>query len=737
MAQALMGDSAREQPMARRLKVGRTGIAVIFATVILAMTGTLARATTPPLEAVADPRLAEEPTDVRDRNPLAPEPRVPIVRELPSLFPSGEAVPTAPTAPAGDGQSLTAKLALWVTFQDEDTDASFDSITRFIEANAKWPRLSLLRIRAERAIVPETPAEEVLRWFDAHEPRTGEGALAYAAALLRRGDEKRAITIIRDAWRHLDMKSELESEFLKRFGPYLEAEDHTARLDRLLWMRRLTAARRQMTRVGEGQRALAEAKLRLMRGRHGVDAALDRVPASLASDPGLAYERLRWHRRRDKDQAAVQILLAPVVDTPYPQRWWREREILARRLLAAGDAATAYRIVAEHGLSEGTARADAEFLAGWIALRSLDDAGTAHRHFAGLYDSVRYPISRARASYWAGRAAEAGGDASAAQNWYRIAASNVTTFYGQLAAHRLAEGPTTALPEQPSISPRARAAFDRDELVRAVRLLVALRDDPALKDRRSGGAVDPDLDPGGFLAGLEDKDALVPLLRHIARRSGTPEEWVLAAQLARETGRTETAVYVARRAARDGVVLEDLGYPVLSISDEMPPDPALVHALVRQESGFDPGARSRAGARGLMQLMPGTARRVARTLKLPNHSTERLTSDPDHNVLLGTTYLDSMLERFDGSMVMALAAYNAGPHRVDGWLEEHGDPRGSLDQTIDWIESIPFSETRNYVQRVLETLPIYRSKLAGGRVAVLQPEDLAGPPGGFTNSEMR
>lgn len=233
-----------------------------------------------------------------------------------------------------------------------------------------------------------------------------------------------------------------------------------------------------------------------------------------------------------------------------------------------------------------------------------------------------------------------------------------------------------------------------------------------------------------FLASLDDEKALIPFLRHIAWRSKTRTEWVKAAKLARDVGRPEIAVYIARRAARDGVMLRDLGYPTLVVEGELPLNPALLHALVRQESAFDPGARSRAGARGLMQLMPATARRLARDLAIKGHSTRRLTTDPHHNLILGSAYLDTMLTRYEGSMVMALAAYNAGPHRVKKWLKENGDPRGSLDDAIDWIESIPFSETRNYVQRILETLPLYRWKLGDERVVLLRPEDLTrGLPG--------
>jgi len=441
---------------------------------------------------------------------------------------------------------------------------------------------------------------------------------------------------------------------------------------------------------------------------------------------------VRWNRRKEKDDAAITALLAFDGEFVDPDRWWTERQILARRALLNDDADTAYKLVHNHGLDRGVAHADAEFLAGWIALRFLGNATTAFEHFTGLFESVTYPISRARAAYWAGRAAETAGEEQTARQWFHTAAEYATTFYGQLAARRIGLSVTPLPSQEPDISPNSRAAFDRDELVRAVRLFASVRDaSDASGELRRAGEPDPRDDPRRFLAAQDEDFILKQFLRHIANRSESAEQWTLAAHLARDAGRIDIAVYIARQAARDGVVLGDLGYPTMVLAQDVPPEPALLHALIRQESAFDVGARSQAGARGLMQLMPGTAKRVARKLRVKNHSTARLTSDPYHNVALGRAYLDSMLARYEGSMVMALAAYNAGPHRVDQWIIDYGDPRGNLDDAIDWIESIPFSETRNYVQRVMEALPIYRQKLSGAQIAHLQAEDIAGQLPGY------
>ncbi len=675
--------------------------------------------------AVEPGELERQPTPA-PWGPVSPRIDLPAAGPLPKT-PAG---PDA-AAPQPTDEELLDRLAQWLRLTDDGETLSFDEISGFVRANPAWPRLGALRNKAERAITKDDSDRSIMTWFRAYPPRTVEGATAYALALERNGRADEALAVVRRAWVAFDMGAADEKAFLSRFGRHLEPEHHWARLDRQLWNNRRTAAKRQKKRVGGEYQALAEARLRMMRRRRNAESALAAVPDWLSKDPGLNYEWVRWNRRKDKDDAAIKALLAFEGDPGDPKRWWTERQILARRALLNDDAATAYRLAREHGLDGGVARADAEFLAGWIALRFLGNPRTAFNHFSELYETVRYPISRARAAYWTGRAAEAAGEAQIARQWFRTASQFTTTFYGQLAARRIGIDAAHLPPREPEISLAARAEFDRDELVRAVRLLVALRNAPAEAARDAAGRGDGDDDPRRLLAGQHEDRVLKPFLRQIAWQSKNPEQWTLAARLARDSGRVDIAVYIARRAARDGVVLKELGYPTIMLADDVPPEPALVHALIRQESAFDAAARSRAGARGLMQLMPATAKRVARKLRVKNHSTARLTSDPEHNVVLGGAYLESMLARYEGSMVMALAAYNAGPHRVDQWLIDYGDPRGRLEDAIDWIESIPFSETRNYVQRVMEALPIYRQKLNGTQVAFLRAEDIAGRLPGY------
>jgi soluble lytic murein transglycosylase len=677
---------------------------------------------------------AVEPDELQGRpdaapwGPVAPRIKPPEVAPGTRMWPQpGDGFPLEPT-----DDRLVEKLVEWILLTDRGEMQPFRQIADFIKENPDWPRLGALRNKAERAITPDNDDGSVLTWFRAFPPRTVQGATAHAAALERIGKKEEAIAVLRRAWIAFDMKADDEKMFISRFGRHLEPEHHWARLDRLLWDNRRSAANRQIRRVGKDYRKLAEVRLLLMRRRGNAGKAMKTVPKRLTTDQGLVYEWVRWNRRKENDDVAIAALLSLEGKRSHPKRWWTERQILARRALLEGDSKSAYRLIREHGLNRGVARADAEFLAGWIALRFLGKSRTAFEHFSHLYDDVRYPISRARAAYWSGRAAEAAGEQQIARQWFHTAAHNTTTFYGQLAARRIGTEATPVPSREPEISPVARIEFERDELVRVARILVSLRDQPHAANKPAAkGKPDPHGDPRAYLVTLNLDTVLKRFLRHIARQSDTAEKWSLAAQLARDSGRIDVAVYIARRAARDKVVLGELGYPTMVLAEGVPPEPALLHAVIRQESAFDVSARSRAGARGLMQLMPATAKNVARRLKVKGHSTARLTSDPHHNVALGSAYLDSMLARYEGSMIMALAAYNAGPHRVDRWLEDYGDPRGSLNDAIDWIESIPFSETRNYVQRIMEALPIYRQKLNGTQVAVLRAEDIAGRLPGY------
>jgi soluble lytic murein transglycosylase len=588
---------------------------------------------------------------------------------------------------------LLRKVLRWIELS-RGNDATFAAISEFVEQNPEWPGQLALKQRAEEAIssVPDSVARA---WLKKYPPVTPYGKFRQADLLFAAGQRDAATALVRDVWINGDLSGYDEQSILQRYSGIIRKEDHIKRLDRLVWNGLEDQAKRMYPRVPQEWRTLAHARFRLGEMAPGVEKLVAKVPASLQSNPGLLYERARWRRRKEMFDSALEIVANAPRELGRPVAWWTERQILGRRLLADGKPQLAYKLISRHGLAEGSAQADAEFLAGWIALRSLKDPKTAYDHFVRLYDTVKLPISASRGAYWAGRAAEAQGQKQLAATWYGTAAEHSTTYYGQLAAARMGgEAPPRATPE-PKPRPEETAAFEKRELVRATRMLAEIGETDRLK---------------GFLLRLPET-------------AKSPSDHVLAALLAESMGRLDLSVAVAKRAGYAGVPLMLHGYPVVSMPDIGSAERPLVLAMTRQESAFDREAVSSAGARGLMQLMPATAKHMARLASVP-YSPERLTGDPSYNLTLGRQYLDGLLDSFNGSYILAVAAYNAGPARVRQWLRDYGDPRADGIDAVDWVESIPFGETRNYVQRVLENLQIYRVRLGDEKLAFSLPRDL-------------
>ncbi|MCK6450263.1 MAG: transglycosylase SLT domain-containing protein [Alphaproteobacteria bacterium] len=560
----------------------------------------------------------------------------------------------------------------------------FTSVVAFIESNPDWPYLNTLRQRAEEHAASQGD-DVMLAWFSRNPPQGWKGMQALGELYQRIGRGEEAQELIRAAWVAANIDALEERQFVARHRTVLTEKDHVARLDRLLWDNQVPAARRMMTRVDEPYRRLAEARIRLMRREGGVDGALAKVPPGLQRDPGLIFDRLRFRRRSNDMEGARDLLLNLPHDLARPGEWWTELSYVIRRSLQAGDVSLAYRLAKDHRQDGGPSLAEAEFLAGWISLRFLRDHAEARLHFKTLYESVRYPVSLARAAYWSGRAATDAGDRAAARTWYERAAKHGTTFYGQLAAGLLGLDPATILAPEGDPTPPQVAAFDKAEIPRLTRMM----------------------------AEIGERDRMKLLFRHMAQLAQGTQEFALVARLALAMDLPDLAVRVARMAERAGAPLTVSGYPVLALkpaADGL--DLALVHAVIRQESGFDREAVSRAGARGLMQLMPDTARLVAKEMQV-GYQVGALTDDPHYNVSLGRRYLKAMIEDL-GGVPAALAAYNAGPNRSRRWMRDYGDPRVDEESMVDWIEMIPFDETRSYVQRVMENRFVYRVRLDGG-----------------------
>ncbi|OUR75685.1 hypothetical protein A9Q83_16935 [Alphaproteobacteria bacterium 46_93_T64] len=588
--------------------------------------------------------------------------------------------------------SLPEKYIRWSWLRRYKGGASFEEITSFVIDNPDWPYRATLMRRAEEALINPISKDLTLAWFADRTPLTGMGMMRYGEALLENGETSKGQEWIKTAWAEGNFSKGLEKKFLKRHKKLLIREDHELRLDRLLWDRRTVDAIRLLERVSTEKKRLAIARIRLMRMKGNVDAAIRQVPKAAHSDPGFMFDRIKWRRRKGMHEEARDLLLKVGNSTPYPEIWWREREIQARKLLRLGHISQAYRLSAKHGMTSGGKFASAEWLSGWISLRFLHDYEVALTHFTRLYDNVTYPISRARGAYWVGRTYAAMKDKNSAAYWYEEASKYGSTFYGQVAMSELDLKQAPDLKRNSSTGMAAKLRLDNHEQVMVIR----------------------------HLAELGQEKWARPFLLKLTEDAAKKDDYVYLGQLARDIGRPDYSVAVAKRASQLGTELPDTSWPTHSFSPANPAiEKALIMAITRQESAFATDAISPAGARGLMQLMPRTARAVSKRLKLP-YSKSNLIRDPEYNTLLGSTYLGGLIDRHDGSYILAIASYNAGSSRVRSWIKDWGDPRRGDINTLDWIELIPFSETRNYVQRVMENLQVYRQLVGDGQYRVVQ-----------------
>jgi soluble lytic murein transglycosylase len=600
---------------------------------------------------------------------------------------------------------LVRKIALWAL-----ADATPEMMTWAQAEEARrelpdWPRPFRRQAAAEKLIQRSgLSARETIAWFGADTPTTMEGAAALATALRADGQTDTAATVIRTAWRTLPCDPATQDAMLTRFGDLLTLDDHVAREDLLLFGAQGPAAQALLRILPADQQAIAQARMAVRRGDPAAQGLIDALPLTAQTSPGLVYERVIALRDRGDIAGALALIAylpAVLPDEHAGERLWKHG-LLVVEALQAGDAGAAYEMASRSGLATGPDAATAQFYAGWIALTRLKDPHLADQHFARLEAAGASPLTQSRALYWRGRAAEAEGDPVAAQLFFDQASRYYTTFYGQLAG---AKGGKTdiVLGSDPAISPADRAAFEARDSVRAVRLLQRLGAHDAVRT---------------FALGLADSLT-------------NPADEAQLVDLTRGYGEQELSMRIVRNAAKRGYVLPERGYPVRTAPNI--PDAAeasLVLSVTRQESGFDPNARSGAGARGMMQLLPATAQQIARRSGLGSGSLE----DPDFNMKVGSVYLGQLVNQFGGSYVMAAAAYNAGPSRPAQWASLCGDPRGTSTDPLDFIECIPFGETRDYVMRVMEATQVYRARLNGGVAPLTLAADLK--RGGYTASAL-
>lgn len=585
----------------------------------------------------------------------------------------------------------------WIRLRDGGVDAKWSDYRRFLADHADWPGLDLISSRAEAALPVNSRPADVFRFFDARPPDTGIGALRLIDAYQASGRDDDAIRLAIATWTTFSMTKDERVQLYGRFEATLE-KHNVARLDMLLWRNLDDQAEALYELVPDGYPVLAKARLGLRARVPGVDGLIAAVPAALKGDPGLNYERFLWRSRKGLYDSARDLMLArstSVAALGLPEKWAERRRAYARQEMRDGNNARAYKLASRHFLTEGSDYADLEWLAGYIALRKLDDPALAVKHFHRFQAAVATPISDGRAGYWLGRAYEALGDAEKAKLAYTYGAANQTSFYGQLAAEKINADADLTLTGREASPDWRTADFVGHPVLRAA-MLFHYADQPWQTER---------------------------FIRHLAEsqdRTGLQQ----LADLAIEIDRPQIAVRLSKQAAGMGHVLPKTYFPVTDLArQKLAVDPEVAMSIARRESELDQQVVSPAGARGLMQLMPGTARKMSKELGL-TYSAAALTDDWGYNATLGSAYLAEQLQDFGGSYILAFAAYNAGPTRARRWIERYGDPRsGSIDQ-VDWIEHIPFRETRNYVMRVMESLHVYRARISGKVPALRLSKDL-------------
>lgn len=581
--------------------------------------------------------------------------------------------------------------ALAVDRPRDNVRFDFNSYQRFLTQYPMWPESesSAIAQQGESALTGQEDPRLIVPFFDAHPPQTMNGMVAYANALQQSSSSQRVLAALRQQWQNSNFSAADQEVFLSHFGSVLEAADHLARLDRLLWDGSYSQAERLYPYLSPEWRALAMAWIALAKGDSQAQALLAAVPEALQHAPGLLTQQVHWCLKQDDIAGALAFIQQIPPGSPHAEAIWEVRQRLARHLLEQGDARNAYAVAANHGIADRSqARGEAEFLSGWIALRFLNDPAQAQEHFENLYQAAAAPISVARAAYWLARTAEASGQAQTAEGWDARAASFSYTYYGQLAATRLDSQNTL----DTGLAPPQQGDFAANPFSTLVEQLLQVGNKK-----------------------LGERFALA-----FAKNENSEDGLRRMAALAAQLDAPDIAVKIAKIAAKKKISLPNEGYPVLE-SAARQPNAALLHAIIRQESQFDPTVVSGSNAQGLMQLLPSTARHVLRTTSV--RGDENL-FNPENNIVLGGAYIQSLLDQFNGSLPLAIAAYNAGPNRVREWIGKMGDPREANGAMVDWIERIPLNETRNYVQRVLEALQIYRARLAGGTAVLLLKQDL-------------
>ncbi len=575
----------------------------------------------------------------------------------------------------------------WRHLLTKGNQASFYDYKVFIDSNPEYPRIDRLRYLAEHKLsTANVSPKKIINWFGTKEPFSGFGKMILGESFLLIGDKSKGTKLIKEGWITAKLSKNDLKFFRKKFKKNLNANDYIKRADYLAWNGKHWDLKRLTRYLPKDYELLYTARQILISKGYGVDQAIKNVPQKLKNDAGLNYDRLKWRRKKGRVDSSTEILLKIRNDKDYlrmPEKWWKEREIISRALIYKKKYEIAYKISSNHGMTEGPDFAAAEWMSGWIALSFLNDPLTAKNHFENFYDNVNYPISISRGAYWLASAYEKLGDKEQSNKWYLEASKYLTTYYGQLAFLKINPNEKFELNKEMEVDKKYRLIFFNKELVKITYLLDELKKDKYTKF----------------------------ILRHLANDNISKGSEILAAELATNINRYDFAIQISKIASYQKRFHNKFNYPIIStpknINGRKIPDSALILSIIRQESEFDLEANSHAGAKGLMQLMPYTAKLVSKQAKFP-YSKSRLTTDPEYNINLGSHYIAGLILQYDGAYPFAVAAYNAGPNRVKYWKKINKNPQKKEINYVDWVELIKFRETRNYVQRVMENYNVYR-----------------------------
>ena len=580
------------------------------------------------------------------------------------------------------------KLITWMHLKTTRNGASFNEYKKFIEQNDYYPRINRIRYLAEEKIyLRNNSPTSIINWFEKYPPLGGLGKIKLAEAYLEQGKMDKVKDLVKDGWITAEIRKNDLGYYRAKFKKFLTSDDHIKRADHLAWERKYWDLKRMLKYLPSDYRALYNARQILMSNSYGVDNAIAKVPQFLKRDPGLEFDRLRWRNRRGRLDGSLEILYQNANKTETqmvrPDKWWDQRESVTRSLIYKKRYKTAYKVASEHSLSSGPSFAEAEWLSGWIALTFLKSPEYAINHFENFYNNVGYPISLARGAYWLGVSYEKLNSKEVANKFYLEASKFPMTYYGQLAFNKINPGGNFELNDESIYDKEYQKEFKKNKLINHVVLLHELNASQYAKD----------------------------ILKHLAQLNIEKGSEVLAAELSTSVERYDFAIQISKKASYEKRFYNKFNYPVIAtpkiVNDKQMPKQEIILAIIRQESEFDLKANSWAGARGMMQLMKYTAKIVAKQAKLP-YSLSRLTTDPEYNIKLGSYYFNGLLDDYNGVYPFAIAAYNAGPNRVKTWRRVNGDPSKGQISYINWIEQIRFEETRNYVQRVLENINVYK-----------------------------